>query len=104
MNVYAIAAIILGLIGSHFWAYGMGKDACRIEAEHAALEHREKENKLILELEDAKAKREVVYKDRIKVVQGVADPGGCLDAPFPQPFVDGLRGSRSPETKSKPNG
>jgi hypothetical protein len=55
--------------------------------------YRENEIRLLGEIDKAKAKRDVIYTDRVKIIQGSNDPRGCLDAPFPDDFIAGLRGT-----------
>jgi hypothetical protein len=81
MKIYFYAAILLGLIGSHLWMYSSGKDSERQKAVKTALEYREKENKLLAQLEEAKKKRAIVYRERIVKVDKIIDD--CLDRPLP---------------------
>lgn len=101
MNPYAIAAIVIALIGSHWWMYHQGQQGEIVKAEHAALLYREKEIGLIAQIEEAKTKREVIYRDKIHAIQGAVDPTACLDTPFPAEFLHAIR---SPQAKPKPNG
>lgn len=100
MNIYAILGAIAALIGTHWFMYSAGQDACQRKADKAALEYREKEIKLLGELEDAKNKREIIYRDRVHTIQGINDPSGCLDTPFPAEFLHAIR---SPQAKPKPD-
>lgn len=91
-NPYIILAVALFWGGSLYWSYNKGQEVCEHANQAAALEHREKENALLVELEKAKAERSVVYRDRIKIVEKSPDPTGCLDTPFDPEFIRGLRG------------
>lgn len=86
---YLIAAAIAALIGSHWYAYEKGKDREQDKAAAAALAHREKEQQLIAELEQAKQKREVIYRDKIRIIKEAND--ACLDSPLPDNIFDLLR-------------
>ena len=89
MKRYLYIAIILGLIGSHWWMYHRGEQAEENRNNAAILEAKAREDKLIAELEEAKAKREVRYRDRIVTVEKIVDE--CLDRPLPPDLLDGLR-------------
>jgi len=78
--------------------YTTGVDSCAKKSQQAALEFREKENELIRKLDEANQKREVIYRDKIHVVQGAADPSGCLDVAIP----DAVRMQLSGGDKAKP--
>lgn len=89
MRQYLYIAIILGLIGSHWWMYHRGEQAEENRNNAAILEAKAREDKLIAELEEAKAKREVRYRDRIVYVEKFA--GECLDNAVPADLLERLR-------------
>ena len=75
------AAAVACLLLSHIWVYRHGKDVVQARANKSALEYREKENRLLAELEESKKKREVIVRDRIVQVEKSVDE--CLDRPLP---------------------
>lgn len=89
INPYIIGAVALALIGSHGFVYHKGKEQQRDKATAAALEFREKEQKLIAELDKAKQQREIIYRDKIKIIKEVDD--ACGSSYLPQPVFDLLR-------------
>lgn len=98
-RVYIALAVVAALLGSHWYVYEKGKGRERDKAAAAALAFREKEQKLIAELDAAKQKREVIYRDKIKIVKESDD--ACLDAPLPADVDRVLRSlNGSPERGS----
>lgn len=89
MKQYLYIAIIAGLIGSHWWMYHRGEQAEENRNNAAILKAKEREDQLIAELEEAKSKREVKYRDRIVYVEKFV--GECLDSPLPPDLLDRLR-------------
>ena len=88
-RVYIALAIVAALLGSHWYMYEKGKARERDKATAAALEFREKEQKLIAELDKAKQKREVIYRDKIKIIKEAND--ACLDVNIPDNIFNLLR-------------
>ena len=86
INPYIIGAVVIALLGSHAFVYHKGKEGERDKATAAALQHREKEQTLIAELEVAKQKREVIYRDKIKIIRETDD--ACTGSNMPQPIID----------------
>lgn len=89
INPYIIGAVVLSLIVSHGFVYHKGKARERDKATASALQFREKEQKLIAELDEAKQKREVIYRDKIKIVKEAND--ACADSVLPEPIFNLLR-------------
>ena len=69
MKAYAYIAAIVIVIGAFWGVYHMGGSGCRESAANAARTSLESQNKLLEELEDAKQNREVVYRDKVRVVR-----------------------------------
>lgn len=89
MRAYFIAAAVVGLVVSHGVAYYKGQDRERDKATAEALAFREREQSLIAQLDEAKQKREVVYRDKIKTIREAND--ACLDSALPDNIYDLLR-------------
>ena len=76
-------SLVVGLATSHWFAYSAGKD--KILANQAEL-MKERDGRIVdlqIELEEEKAKRKVIYRDKIKIIREAADPTGCADATPP---------------------
>lgn len=106
-RLYVILAALIGLAGSHALAYHKGKDRERDKATAAALDFREREQALIAQLDEAKQKREVIYRDKIKVINAAADE--CLDRPLPDSILNllrayGAKAQRSTDPRLRPTG
>ena len=81
MKAYAYAAILLALIGIGWGLHHLGGASCREKSANAAREHVEEQGRLLAQIEDAKQVREVIYRDKIRVVEkSTAD---CLDVRLP---------------------
>lgn len=89
MRAYLIAAAVIGLVISHGVAYQKGKAREQDKATAEALAFREREQSLIAQLDEAKQKREVVYRDKIKIIKEAND--ACLDSTLPDNIFDLLR-------------
>ena len=76
-----IAAIVIAL-GALWGAYRLGGSQCREDSAALAVEHLEKQNSLLGQIEEAKQAREVVFRDKIKIVERVTD--SCTDVPIPE--------------------
>lgn len=86
-NVLMGLAFIAIVAGSYGTGYLQARRACELNMEKAARQFREKQDKLIVELEKERKKRKVVYRERIKTVKEAADDSGCTDAPVPDDIV-----------------
>ncbi len=94
MRQYLYGAILLALVGSHWWMYHHGQDVESNRNQAAILKAKAREDQLIADLEAEKAKREVRYRDRIVYVEKMV--GECLDVPLPADLVDRLRPDHGP--------
>lgn len=101
MRLYIYAAILVFFLGTNAWSYRQGKARERDKSIAAALEFREKENMLIADLQKAQAKREVIFLDRVKVVEKAV--GQCLDTPLDPAVLDELHKSEGDKTKPSPD-
>ena len=81
MKAYLYGAAVVAFLAMLAGAYYKGGVDCRSSAATALAEHRAKETRLLEEVQKAKDKREVVYRDRIKIVEGSKD--ACMDAHLP---------------------
>lgn len=89
MKVYAYLAglaMILALFGG---AYRFGQLSERDKVTKAINEFHEREASLLGQIEAAKKKTKVEYRDRIKVVKEAV--GSCLDERIPSPLLDSLK-------------
>lgn len=91
LKFYLYIAVVIAFIGNGFYFNHRGYQQKAFEDFEALQEAKEKESKAIKELSDAKSKRDVVYKDRIKVITRFRDDSGCLDNPLPDEFIEQLR-------------
>ena len=96
MKIYAILAAMLAIIGAGWGLYHMGGAGCREASATAAREYIERQNVLLGELENAKQIREVVYRDKVRIVRESTD--ACTDLPIP----DAIRLQLSGNSKAKP--
>lgn len=100
MRLYLYAAVLVFFLGANAWSFHKGKVHERDKSIAAALEFREKENRLIADLQKAQAKREVIFRDRIQVVEKAI--GQCLDTPI-DPSVLGELHKSGDKTKPSPD-
>lgn len=93
MNLYIIIGA-MGLFGMAMWfSYDYGRDSERLKQVEAIEKYRSHETDLIEKLEAAKAKREVITNERIKIIKETVDE--CINRPIPQPLLDSLRNDNS---------
>lgn len=88
MNIYAILAILGLFIGSLWFAYDYGRDSERLEQAKIIEKHRQQEADLVEELENAKANREVITNERIRIVRQTVDE--CINRPILEPLLGSL--------------
>ena len=88
MNLYAILAILGLFMGSLWFAYDYGRDSERLEQAKIIEKHRKQEADLVEELEKAKANREVITNERIRIVRQTVDE--CINRPIPEPLISSL--------------
>lgn len=89
MRLYIYLAAALMLIGSHSAAMHYGMVFERDKANASIHDYQERVNKLKASLQEAKQHREVVYRDRVKVIREAADE--CLDRRMPDSVLTILR-------------
>jgi hypothetical protein len=96
MKTYVIAATVLALVGLLFGAYragySQGQTRAKFSYQQEALALRDRENKLLLQLEEARKERKIVYRERIKLVRETKDV--CLDRPVPESITRLLHDDR----------
>ena len=88
MNLYAILAVLGLFMGSLWFAYDYGRDSERLEQAKIIEKHRNKEADLVAKLEEAKANREVITNERIRIVRETVDE--CINRPIPEPLLGSL--------------
>ena len=105
MKTYFIVAAVLAVVGLlpavYYAGYHQGKTSTAAAFKQAALEHRDKENQLLVKLEKAKKERKIVYMERIKVVAEAAD--ACLDSPVPESISGLLHDASAAKTQPLTN-
>lgn len=101
MKTYIIVAIVLAmvglLVGTYNAGYSQGKTRTRAIYDRAALEHRNRENALLLKLETAKKERRIVYRERVKLAKDTLD--ACLDRSVPESIARLLHDAHRAETQ-----
>jgi type II secretory pathway pseudopilin PulG len=96
MKLYVYVALAVIGIMALFGVYRMGGAACREASATAAREHLEMQNNLLSQIEDAKQAREVIYRDKTRIVERTTD--NCTDVPIP----DAIRMQLSNSGSTKP--
>jgi hypothetical protein len=93
----ATVALIAALTASHWWAYRTGKIAERTMQETRIAQVREqariRQEALADELEQARAHRQIVVRDRIRYVDRAVDSTGCADVVVPDGLLEALGGT-----------
>ena len=92
MKLYAILAALGLLMGCLWFAYDYGRDSERLEQAKIIEKHRQKEASLIEELETAKANREVITNERIRIVRQTVDD--CLIRDIGEPLLSSMFNDR----------
>lgn len=102
MKTYVIAATILAIVallfGTYRAGYSQGKLATIAKFERAVLDHRERENSLLLSLEKVKNDRKAIYQER-QLAIGKAN-GDCLDRPLPESITRILHDANGSDAQS----
>lgn len=81
MKTYAYLIALLAVLGALWGVYHLGGAECRENAATAAREHLEKQNELLAKLQIADQTREVIFRDKIRIVEkSTAD---CLGVSLP---------------------
>jgi len=82
MKAYLYGVIIIAMLaafaGTWFGGYRYGTLSTKDQVNRAFQENEKRVAKLLDELDKAKSEREVVYRDRVKIVKEAV--GQCLDA------------------------
>ena len=85
MKVYAIAAAIIAVVvllpGTYFAGYRSGVTSTNSKNQSAIIKYKDRESKLLLALDKANKKREIIYHEEIKIIEGAV--GKCLDTDMP---------------------
>jgi len=84
------ALLVAGTIGIWWHGYTTGQERQRLVMINAVDQARIAQERLADELEQAKADRRIVYRDRIRYVDRVID--GCADVPVPDGVFSALGG------------
>lgn len=99
MKAYAYLAAVLALLGALWGVYHMGGAGCREASANAARESRERQDEDIAKLERDRPKREVIYRDKIRIVE--QSTAACLGVPMLD--ADRLQLSGGSEAKPRAN-
>ena len=90
MKIYAYLIAILAALGAFWGVYHMGGAATREQASQAARMASERQAELAAELEQAKHKREVIYRGKIEIIEASTD--ACMSANLSADVLLLLRG------------
>jgi len=98
MNKTAIALIGLSLLITTvgWFSYKAGVNSEIAAGAKIIAKYQDKQRKMVAELEQAKLKREVIYRDKIKVIKHAVDPSGCADVDAPDSILQQFKTSRAP--------
>lgn len=93
MNFNLISIVIaLTLITSAFgMGYHLGKQSYQVKEQKAVIQTQEKQNQAVKEVQQQEVKRQIVYRDRLKVIHDATD--NCLDVAAPDSVLRTLRSS-----------
>jgi hypothetical protein len=93
MKTYAIVAAMFAvatlLVYTHRQAYRLGRMETQAKYDRLLVRHRERESQLLVSLQEARKKRKVIYRDRIKTIRTAH--ASCLDRPVPDSVAGLLR-------------
>ena len=86
-----IVAITLGGFGVYsYLIYQAGREAERAQNRIAIEKEKQKQRKLLKQLEAANEKQRIVVREKIKVVRSTQDSTGCTDARVPSDILNQL--------------
>jgi hypothetical protein len=100
MKIYAYIAALVIVLGALWGVYHMGGADCRASAATAARESLERQNQLVMELDAANQKREVIFRDKIRIVEKSTD--SCLNSILPDDVRLQLSGGNQAKPASNP--
>ncbi|MDH5633613.1 MAG: hypothetical protein OEZ10_11535 [Gammaproteobacteria bacterium] len=92
MKLWAIVAIALSLMASHWQMYEMGADAEREAVQAAAAKQAEEDAMAANRLATAEVKRAETTTTKIIRIREAPDPGKCADVAMPESVVVELGG------------
>lgn len=69
MKIYAYLFAAIAFLAYSWGMYHMGGAGCREDSAKASMEHTEKQNQLLADLEKSKKPRDKIYVDKIRVVR-----------------------------------
>ena len=89
-NLKLIAGIVLLIVfmTTNFFSYQYGKSGEKLKISQASVKFQQREDELLQKLQKTTAKREVVYRDRIKVITDTK--GDCIHTDIPEPLRSSL--------------
>lgn len=87
MNAKLIGAILVLVIAVSLFGGGfyLGGQHAKTKQQAAVIKAQSQQNKAVEQVQQAQVKREIVYRDRLKVIHDVKD--NCADTPMPDEFV-----------------
>ena len=89
-NIKIIAAIVIILVAvvSNLFSFQYGKSSEKLKMAQATVKFQQREDELLQKLQVAQAKREVIYRDRLKVITDTK--GDCIHTDIPEPLRSSL--------------
>ena len=95
MNKILISVVVRALLisGIGWFSYKAGVNSEIAKGAKIISEYQEKQRKIVKELEQAKQNREVIYRDKIKIIKEAADPTSCLTTDAPNSVLQQLPAS-----------
>lgn len=82
-------ALLITVVG--WFSYKAGVNSEIAAGAKIISDYQNKQRKMVEELEQAKANREIVYRDKIKIIKEAVDPSGCADTNVPDSILQQLR-------------
>jgi len=98
MNKLLIGAVSISLLITTvgWFSYRAGVNS-EIAAGAKVIEaYQDKQRVMVAELEQAKIQREVIYRDKVKIIKQAVDPSKCADTFAPSTILQQFKTSRSP--------
>lgn len=78
VKLIGIVCFAVGLLSSYFGAYYIGKQSCQVKEQKAVIKEQSRQDAVSQKLQTQQVKREVIYRDRIQVVEKANED--CLSA------------------------
>jgi len=82
-------ALLIAVVG--WFSYKAGVNSEIAAGQKIIADYQAKQREMVEELEHFKMKREVIYRDKIKIIKEVVDPSGCIDTNVPNSVLQQLK-------------